>query len=144
MKTNIFGDILDIQREMLRLITETPDAFNISQIVEDNWQPKCDIYRTDKQLHIALDISGVDKESIKIKSSQEYLTVSGERYIVKEEGEICYYKMEISSGAFERRIFFPNIRINYQQPAINYSDGVLKITYNIETEAENIIEINID
>jgi HSP20 family molecular chaperone IbpA len=73
MKTNIFGDILDIQREMLRLITETPDMFNINQIVEDNWQPSCDIYRNENQLHIALDISGVDKESIKIKSSYHFI-----------------------------------------------------------------------
>ena len=148
MKKNLFDDILNLQKEVIRLMNEMSSfpsrTMSLTQSGENHWQPKCDIYRTQEKLFIIFDISGIDKESIKIRSSQEYLIISGERYLAPEGADPSYYTMEIEAGHFERVVYFPEIPLNYDQPTVIYENGLLKLIFDIALKDERIIEINID
>ncbi len=148
MKKTILEDILSLQKEVIRLMNElstTPSkTLSLEHAGENNWQPHCDIYRSKDKLFIIFDISGIDKESVKIRTSQEYLIISGQRYLAAEGVDPSYYTMEIESGHFERIIYFPEIPLNYDNPDVNYKDGLLKITFDIALKKEKIFEVEIE
>jgi len=147
MKKTIFEDILNLQREVIRLMNEMSmfpsKTLSLTHSADDHWQPHCDIYRTQDKLHIIFDLSGINKDSVKIRTSQEYLVISGQRYLSAEGSNPSYYTMEIESGPFERIVYFPEIPLNYEQPTVNYTDGLLQITFDIPIKDERVFEIEI-
>ncbi len=148
MKKTILEDILSLQKEVIRLMNElstTPSkTLSLEHAGENNWQPNCDIYRSKDKLYIIFDISGIDKDSVKIRTSQEYLIISGQRYLAAEGVDPSYYTMEIESGHFERIIYFPEIPLNYDHPEVSYKDGLLKTTFDIAVKKEKIFEVEIE
>jgi len=54
---------------------------------------------------------------------------------------MCYYNMEIETGKFERRIFYPAIAIDRDSPQVKYDNGFLRIAYTLQPVIERIIEI---
>ena len=148
MKKTIFEDILNLQREVIRLMNEISmfpsKTLSLSQAGDNNWQPHCDIYRTQDRLFIIFDISGINKDSVKIRTSHEYLIITGQRYLAAQGSDPSYYTMEIESGPFERIVYFPEVPLNYEQPEVSYQDGLLKISFNIAVKDERIFEIEID
>lgn len=147
MKKTIFEDILNLQKEVIRLMNEMSmfpsKTHSLTHSGDNHWQPHCDIYRTQDKLHIIFDISGIDKDSVKIRTSREYLIISGHRYLAAEGTDPSYYTMEIESGHFERIVYFPEVPLNYDDPQVSYIDGLLKITFEIAIKDEKILEIEI-
>ena len=147
MKKTLFEDILNLQREVIRLMNEMSlfpaKNLSISHPGDNHWQPHCDIYRTEDKLLIIFDISGIQKDSVKIRTSREYLVISGQRYLQAEGSNPSYYTMEIESGHFERIVYFPEIPLNYDEPTVTYTDGLLKISFDIPRKEEKVFEIEI-
>ncbi|MFA5498315.1 MAG: Hsp20/alpha crystallin family protein [Candidatus Cloacimonadia bacterium] len=147
MNKSIFDDMLELQREMMRLMNEVATfpskTLNLSQISSNQWQPRCDVYRTSSQLIIIFDLAGVNKESIKIYSQKDFLTVSGERVMSTVGDAPSFYTMEIDSGHFERRVFLPDLPIAYEKLEVSYENGLLKITFDILPSKDRVIEIEI-
>jgi HSP20 family molecular chaperone IbpA len=147
MKKSIFEDILNLQREVIRLMNEMSTfpskTLSLTQPGDDHWEPSCDIYRCQQKLHIIFDIAGIDKDSVKIRTTREYLVISGKRLLATEGDNPSYYTMEIESGNFERIVYFPEIPLNYDSPEVKYQDGLLKINFDIAVKEEKIIDIEI-
>ena len=148
MRDKLFQDLKDIQKEMVRILGEVNTLASgpmaVTHEMEDTWQPHCDVFRDEKQLVVVIDLAGVNKKSVHISTSREYLKISGERYTCEANDDLYYYTMEIESGRFERKIYFPDVNINRDAPTVMYEEGFLRVLFPIVPVREKMIEIEID
>jgi HSP20 family protein len=91
--------------------------------------PRVDVYETDKNYAIDVEVPGMKKSELKIRLEDDYLTISGEKRFEKEERDKKhrFRRMERSYGSFQRSFELP-VGINESQIEAKYVDGVLKIT----------------
>jgi len=108
------------------------------------WVPPCDVYETEKNIIILIEIAGIDKKELKITYEGNYLKIKGFRKDPsKTDGRRNYYYMELSFGPFERLVFIP-CPVKIEDVKIDYPEGLLKIILpKLETtpKEEKIIEI---
>lgn len=147
MKDNsIFNDLKEIQKEMFRLLGEvsvlTANPVLFKDEYREKWQPRCDIFLTNDELIMIFELAGVDKKSINIASTDEYIKVSGNRAITTQGEKITYYNLEIESGSFERKIFYPVELENYNEPEIGFSEGMLVVKFKLKKSKERFINIS--
>nr|MDK2850199.1 hypothetical protein [Candidatus Cloacimonadota bacterium] len=146
MREKIFSNIVGIQREMLKLIGEVnslkggPTA--LEDAIDESWHPNCDVYQTDTQWIVVAELAGVEKDEIAISLSEDYLRISGSRNFPTKHCQLCYFNLEIETGHFERKIFFPDIPIDRENPDVSYINGILRIAFEIKPAIERIIPIS--
>jgi HSP20 family molecular chaperone IbpA len=133
MHDKIFDNLLGIQREMLKILGEVNSLTN---------NPHCDMYQTDTEWIIIMELAGMNKHDISIVITDEYIRISGDRVLPAVSCRMSYLNMEIETGKFERRIFFPMSPIDRDNPKVTYENGFLRIAYTLLPIVERIIEIN--
>lgn len=110
MQDKLFSNLNGIRREMLKILGEVSSLTNsplaIEDAIDDFWHPRCDVYQTDTEWVVLVELAGVEKEQISISLAPEFLRVSGSRNLHSESCYSCYHSMEIETGRFDRRIFF--------------------------------------
>ncbi|MDD3535702.1 MAG: Hsp20/alpha crystallin family protein [Candidatus Cloacimonetes bacterium] len=145
MREKIFTNIVGLHREMLKLIGEvnslTPSPNALEEAIDESWHPKCDVFQSDTHWIVVVELAGVEKEDISISVAQEYLRISGERFLSSGQRPLSYYNMEIETGHFERRIFFPEVALNKEEPQVSYINGILRIAFALAPVVERIIPI---
>ncbi|MDI9572845.1 MAG: Hsp20/alpha crystallin family protein, partial [Candidatus Cloacimonadota bacterium] len=67
--------------------------------------------------------------------------ISGNRGFPNSNTTVCYYNMEIETGRFDRKIFFPDLNIDKDNPKITYINGILRIAFNLAPIVERIIPV---
>lgn len=145
MREKIFTNIVGLHREMLKLIGEVnalsagPNA--LEEAIDESWHPKCDVFQSDTHWIVVVELAGVEKEDISISVAQEYLRISGERFLSSGQRPLSYYNMEIETGHFERRIFFPEVALDKDEPQVSYINGILRIAFPLAPVVERIIPI---
>ncbi|MBM4398915.1 MAG: Hsp20/alpha crystallin family protein [Candidatus Cloacimonetes bacterium] len=145
MRDKIFDNLMGIQKEMLKILgqvnslTSNPNA--IEDALDNVWHPKCDVFQTDAEWIIIVELAGMEKQNISIVTTDEFIRISGERTLPACNGQMCYYNMEIETGKFERRIYFPMTVIDKDHPKVTYESGVLRIAYALQPIVERVIEI---
>ena len=119
----------------------------IEELFADLWQvprfsglrggfrPAVDCYATDDppQLVVAVELAGVDPESIEIVAEGNALTVSGQRHRPRVAGQV-YQQAEIEYGAFERRLSLEH-EIDPAAATAAYEHGLLRITLPVAKRA---------
>jgi HSP20 family protein len=89
--------------------------------------PATDVYGSDGDLTIRLELPGVDPAGdVTVAIEEGDLVVRGERRRKEEVKEEDFYRMEASYGAFERRIPLPE-GVDDKDVKAEYKDGVLEI-----------------
>lgn len=145
MNDKMFSNLIDIQRDMLKILGEvsllTSSPLDIEDAIDDFWHPKCDVFQTDQEWVIVIELAGVNKEEVSISLTEEYLRVSGNRSFTNPPNTSSFYSMEIETGRFERRIFFPETPIDKENPKVQYIDGILRIAFPLSPTLERIIPI---
>jgi len=145
MHEKIFDNLIGIQREMLKILGEvnslTSNPSAIEDALDDIWHPKCDVYQTDTEWIILVELAGMDKKDISIITTDDYIRISGERTLPAPNCRVCYYNMEIETGKFDRHVFFPLAAIDRDKPKVTYENGFLRIAYALQPVVERIIEI---
>jgi HSP20 family protein len=145
MHEKIYSNLIDIQREMLKILGEVSSLTNsplaIEDAIDDIWHPKCDVFQTDKEWVVVVELAGVNKDEISISTTAEYLRISGSRSFPSPNCYTSYYSMEIETGRFERRIFFPDIAIERDNPRVQYVNGILRVAFPLGAVVERIIPI---
>jgi HSP20 family protein len=146
MHDKIFDNLLGIQREMLKILGEVNSLTNnphaLEEALDDIWHPHCDMYQTDTEWIIIMELAGMNKHDISIVITDEYIRISGDRVLPAVSCRMSYLNMEIETGKFERRIFFPMSPIDRDNPKVTYENGFLRIAYTLLPIVERIIEIN--
>jgi HSP20 family protein len=103
-----------------------------------------DVYETDKDLVVEMQIPGFKKEGIKISFQDDYLKVEGKAEEEKEEKEKNYWRKEIRRGSFVRVIPLPR-KVDPKKAKASFKDGVLKVSLpKIEEVKEVGEEIKIE
>jgi HSP20 family protein len=91
------------------------------------FHPPMDIFETESQLVVILEIAGLKAEEIRIVFDKGLLLISGQRSESRSLSKTRLHQMEIDYGAFERtlRIPFP---LKADEIKANYRDGFLTLT----------------
>jgi HSP20 family protein len=90
------------------------------------WVPSMDVYETEGELVVKVDLPGVKRSAIAIEVCGSNLVVRGERLPEHEMGERCYYRLERPYGVFQRHLPLP-FAMTSDQIVARCSDGLLEI-----------------
>ncbi|HYT62519.1 MAG: hypothetical protein DMD48_01585 [Gemmatimonadetes bacterium] len=90
-------------------------------VASPKWKPRTDVFETDEELIVHMDIAGMRAEDFSVELDEGILKISGERTAMRQQGKRHYHSMEVQIGPFERRFRLPvivdpaSIRATYEQ-----------------------------
>ena len=90
------------------------------------WTPAADVYETDDQLVLALEIPGLDPAGIDLRVEEDAILVQGNRTMQGGGAGEQFHRVERSYGKFARRFPLPP-HADGGSVSAAYRDGVLKI-----------------
>jgi HSP20 family protein len=119
-----FRELSALQNEMSRWMGLTGATPANGQ--SSNWLPAVDVWETESELVLSVDLPGIPEEEIAVELNENVLTVSGERSRSSEQSTERYYRYERRFGSFSRSVTLPP---GVQEDAISakYENGVLEI-----------------
>jgi HSP20 family protein len=119
--------VINIQREMEWLIEEVvsrkPPAVRFAP---RTWQPSIDVYETDKEVVVLVELAGIKEDEIEAFVENNVLIIKGERRDIKQGIKRTYSQMEILWGPFERDVALP-VNVDTGQVEAFYEGGFLEI-----------------
>lgn len=89
--------------------------------------PTANVWGNENEVHVDVDVPGVDPKSLKIQVQKDILSLQGERKAREIAKEDAQYLCEQSAGAFERAIRLP-FEIESGKVQAHCENGVLNIT----------------
>lgn len=107
------------------------------------WTPACDIYETDKEVVLKIEVPGVKKEDVKVSLENTTLTIRGERKFEEEVKKENYHRVERNYGEFLRTFTLPAF-IDETKILADFKDGLLTVTLPKREEAKpKAIEVKV-
>ena len=103
------------------------------------WKPALDIYETEDEVIVLVEIAGMKKEEIEVAMQGNILVVSGNR-VENVPYKMKLEQMEINYGKFQRivKIFTP---IDREKIIAAYENGLLKIRLPKRDEIQQLIRV---
>ncbi len=103
--------------------------------------PPVDMFETDKEIIIYMELPGVDPDKISVVAEQDSITVSGERPAPAFQDTTCIHHLEIEHGDFQRKIRIPTA-VNISATTSKCLNGYLIVTLpKLETQSRIKIEV---
>ena len=128
-----FQDLDVIERRMRRMLEDWG--------VAPATLPAADMYETEKELVVELDVPGFDEKELALEVTDHMLTIRGERKAEKEEKDKSFYLHERLEKHFERRFKMPP-EADTEHIAAKFHTGVLEVHVpKIERAKARTIEI---
>lgn len=128
----------------MRLVPRN-DIFNSLDFFDDtlfnNNIMKTDIYESDNNYTLEIDLPGLKKENITIDYNNGYLIISASKESMSENNK-KYIKKERFYGKYTRSFYIGEYDEN--DIKASYSDGILIINYPKEKQKNDKKQINID
>lgn len=90
------------------------------------WAPTVDLFETDDEYVLELDLPGFSREDIEITVEQGMLTVSGQRPEHERNGNVTYHVRERTTARFSRSFSLPR-GVDTDDVKAEFSDGVLTV-----------------
>jgi HSP20 family protein len=94
-------------------------------VASPKWKPRTDVYETDEELVVHMDIAGMRSEDFVVQLDEGILTIGGER-TTRQHGKRHYHSMEVQIGPFERRFRLPVV-VDPASTSATYEHGFLEI-----------------
>src|SRR6185295_3940771 len=91
------------------------------------WIPAADIYESENELVVNLDLPGVDPKTVDVHVENSVLTIRGERSFDEKQNKENFHRVERSYGPFARS-FTLSRPVDSDKISANYKAGVLSIT----------------
>ena len=113
-----FSDLDVIERRMRRMLED----FGLAA----SPLPAADMYETDKEVVVELDVPGFEEKELALEISDHTLTIKGERVAEKEEKRKSYYVQERLEKHFERRFTLPP-EVDTEHIDARFHTGVLEV-----------------
>jgi len=96
-------------------------------VASPKWKPRTDVYETDDELIVHMDIAGMKADDFSVELDDGILKISGERTAsAREQGKRHYHSMEVQIGPFERRFRLPVV-VDPASIRATYEHGFLEI-----------------
>lgn len=84
-------------------VSRLPGGYDMYLVRPRNvWRPPTDVYETDLQIVVKVEIAGVNQDDIEISLANRRLVISGQRQ--DPAGKLVYHNMEISYGEFRTEV----------------------------------------
>jgi HSP20 family protein len=124
-----FNEMSLLQNQMNRLFEGAlhgwPDESN-GTTGTTSWVPAADIYESDNELVVNLDLPGIDPKMVDLRVENNVLTIRGERQFEEKQNKDNYHRVERSYGAFGRS-FTLSTAVDPEKTRASYKAGVLSI-----------------
>ena len=106
------------------------------------WVPPCDIYETEKEIVLKMEVPEMKKEDVRVIIENNVLTLSGERKFEAKVNRENYHRVERNYGEFLRRLALPG-SIDGTKILAEFKHGVLTVTLPKDETASKGIEVKI-
>src|SRR5690606_13016979 len=74
---------------------------------EGNWQPRADIYLGEENIHVYVEVAGLEEDQLRLHYEAGQLTIEGERMQPPLPHVASCHQVEISYGRFRRVVPLP-------------------------------------
>lgn len=122
-------DLFTLQDRMNRLFEEAAERRGRAggeeaegEMERADWIPAADVYETEGEYTLALDLPGISRERLDVSLDEGRLTIRGERAGVPDG--VAARRAERPAGRFARSFTLPE-SVDRQGIAADYKDGVL-------------------
>jgi HSP20 family protein len=132
-----FREMVSLREVMNRLFDESfvHPLGRWSERAEGEFAVSMDMYETDDNLNLDIDLPGLSPEDVDVTIHENRLTVKGE-YKADEEGKRGDVRFrERRYGKFQRSVTLPS-SVNTDATEAEFQDGVLKLTLPKAEEAK--------
>jgi HSP20 family protein len=107
-----------------------------------HWEPNTDIYESEEEVIVRVDLAGVAKEDLSVKVKDSKLQISGIRHGYKAESKVHYHQIELHCGEFCKTLPLPD-SIAHNEISASFQNGILHIAISkIDQSIEIPISIN--
>ena len=132
-------------RELLEMLMSemSPTKHRMRMKPNLGWAPPTDVYETETEFIITMDIAGMDPSNISVLTDGSVLTIRGVRSEVAPRCKKQFHKMEIQVGPFQRLIQLP-LPIDNKSIFTNYSNGLLEVRLKKSFEEPETREIEVE
>jgi HSP20 family protein len=117
-----FPRIRNVDRFMQRFMHGT--LFRLSP--REPWQPAVDVYELEAEIHVVVDLAGVDRERVEVILEGDRLSVRGWRGDPAPRKRVRLHQIEIDHGLFERTVRIETVVDRDRLEAV-YRDGFLRV-----------------
>jgi len=120
------------QRDMNRLFDDFFRGMDVAPLNAagerlSRFVPSLDVRENDKEVHIQVELPGMDEKDVEVLLTDNSLTVKGEKKEEKEDKGKDYYHVERSYGSFQRIIPLPE-GIDTKKAEAKFKKGILSIS----------------
>jgi HSP20 family protein len=107
------------------------------------WTPALDARMENEELHVRLELPGIDPNSdVDIEVNNGVLSVSGERRHEEAKEGDGWYRREIRTGRFERRIALPE-GADAENIRASYDAGILDVAVPVPQKAKTRVKVEV-
>ena len=99
------------------------------------WSPRADLYETDDEFRVELDLPAFDASDVHLTVERGVLQIRGERDVTTEREEADYHVRERHTGNFSRRFALPR-NIDTDRVEAKLENGVLSVLLPKAAEAK--------
>ena len=96
------------------------------------WKPSADLFDTPDEVVLVIDLSGVNRDSIKMVLEHNEFRIRGTREDIEGFHGRNYHLMEINYGPFERAFDLPT-RVDPDTVNVTYTEGILLVRMKKQT-----------
>jgi HSP20 family protein len=127
VRWNPFSEMSLLQNHMNRLFETAFRTWPGDSTGTTDWVPAADIYETENELMVNLDLPGVDPKTVEVSVENNVLTIRGERRFDANQSRENFHRLERFYGAFARS-FALSMQVDAEKIQAAYKHGVLSIT----------------
>jgi HSP20 family protein len=138
-------DDIENIREMLEMLMSehTPGKHQIKMKTSFGWEPPMDVFDTESEFVVIMDIAGMDRKDISVFTDGSILRIAGIRKDLKPEGRKQFHSLEIQVGPFQRLIGIP-AAVDSNSVSTHYANGLLEIRLKKTFAQPKIKKIDIE
>jgi len=124
---NPLHDLVSLQDRMNRLFEDASQRRAAESKVTDevesaDWYPAADVYESDGEYTVAVDLPGIDRATLDISVDDDRLTIKGDRLAP----DTARHRAECPSGKFLKTFSVP-AAVDQNDIRADYKDGVLQV-----------------
>lgn len=136
-----FSEMDSLQKEMNRLFNNL--APRTTGRLDSDFVPAAEMSETADEIHLQLEVPGMDAKDIDIQVSAEAVSISGERKSESKTESKAMTESEFHYGSFRRVIPLPT-RVQNTNVNAEYKDGILNLTLpKAEEEKNKVVKVNV-
>jgi HSP20 family protein len=125
----------NLQELMSRLFEDTLFRGHTDDSALTTWAPRADIYETEGELVVKVDLPDVNEKDLDIRVENNILTIRGERKFEEKVSQDNYLRVERAYGSFSRSFALANT-VNTEAIKAEYRNGVLTVRVPKREEAK--------